>query len=220
MEPGKPQALLEAEFRALEGLFGVRCAGAVRVKTCPTLREFRRAQGGGAATRGTRGRYDPQRREICIVLVRDGDYGPENVLLHEGVHAWLHGAVGPVPWWLSEGLATCFEFAETRGGSIELRTTNAGRLRDLQRLIRAGQCPSVRDTLLRTTASRYPSRDYAVAWGIVHGLLEHDRDALHRIVTEPGEEDPVAVFRRHVLADGQTLEQWETAWRKEMLTPR
>lgn len=164
---------------------------------------------------------------------------------HESVHLFLHEAGGfpvpaaaraaglperlpAVPWWLNEGMATCFEFElSNRGVGAGI---SPGRCMELRALLASGKCPEVRAVLALRPDHVGSSAEYAVAWGIVYGLLfppppvAHG-EALQRLRTylttcrRGFMADPERDFRMLFLdAAGHPVPKLEEAWAAHIVT--
>ena len=136
---------------------------------------------------------------IHLPYIQDLKINPSVTLLHEGVHQFIDQAASfrvpekarnilppvkhrltSIPFWLNEGLATYMESGITMKGRLEIGRVNRKRLIHLQRLIRTGKCPPLKDTLSRAYGERFLADDYAVSWGIVytlrHAVDGHDQE--------------------------------------------
>lgn len=113
---------------------------------------------------------------------------PYRTLLHEGTHQFAHlaagyrapgstGKPGPtprlaIPLWLSEGLATYFEAAFLQPDLLAPGTPDPNRLSELRSALRKGNAPPLEQILKARYGDRFTSLDYAVAWGVVHALMQ------------------------------------------------
>lgn len=190
----------------------------------------------------TTGLYSPvPPAAIHLPYIRERGRHPAGTLLHEGVHQFLDRvmsfSVEPdvrnnlspskqrllgVPLWLNEGLATYMESSFVNEDRLEVGRINSDRLIYLQKLIRTGKVPPVREVLSRRYGEPFSSGDYAAAWGIVYALqhfpqvagtdgkkqlrqyLEACRKAFY--------EKPSVEFQRDFLPDNKPLDDFEKQW--------
>ncbi len=144
----------------------------------------------GLPAHATTGLYSPL-PPAAIHLYCHGRGTPCRTLLHEGLHQVVdQGArfqVPPaaatllsparrqlisIPLWLNEGLAAYMESAISVNGKLEAGRVNSARLKQLKKMIRKKQCPSLTTVLSKTYGDPLTSRDYAVFWGLVY-FLKH-----------------------------------------------
>ncbi len=126
---------------------------------------------------------------------RPGSVGPEilsrpeaaglvSTLVHEATHqmafnAGMHRRLAPVPVWVSEGIATCFETPDLTNdrGWRGIGGVNRPRLEHYLKTHRAG---GLREIVAGDAAFRAAETGldaYARAWALTHFLMTTDRDA-------------------------------------------
>ena len=138
----------------------------------------------------TRGLYAPAHpAAIHLPYIQNKRSYPSGTLLHEGVHQFLDQTMSfnlpsearrylppekhkllSLPLWLNEGLATYMESSIVNENQIDVGRINRGRLKHLQKLIRRGRHPSLREVLSKRYGEPFSADDYAVSWGIVYAL--------------------------------------------------
>jgi len=139
-------------------------------------------------TSSATGLYLPLSPSVVHVACRGEEPGhPYRTLLHEGTHQFAHLAAGyraagkpatvprlAVPLWLNEGLASYFEAAFISPEVLVPGIPDPDRLSELRAALRRGQAPSLNEILTARYGEEFTSLDYAVAWGIVHVLLQEE----------------------------------------------
>jgi hypothetical protein len=155
-------------------------------------------------------------------------------LAHESFHAWLDTFVYPhdkhdVPRWLNEGLAQVFESGQLDGDSLRLDAPDKGRLAALRADLGSGQ-PLPLAQLLTASERQFlgphagvaPQRHYLYAWGLAHFLtFQHNLLGAGKLdaYVAPASAELDAISRFESLT-GQSLAQFEAAWRASMLDIR
>jgi len=160
-------------------------------------------------------------------------------LTHEAWHAYadrrLRGTSRrPLPLWLDEGLAQVFETAPLEAGELRLDAPDPVRLKALQELLAGPDAPPLVD-LLRAGQNQFlvghgggrkaSQQSYLMAWGLAFDLAVLEpllTPASLAAISAPvpaGGEEPSrdAEFERLV---GLPIAEFETAWRRRMLTLR
>jgi hypothetical protein len=134
------------------------------------------------------GLYLPTTPPAIHVACRGQEPGhPSRTLLHEGTHQFAHLAAGyrtagsgkpaqaprlAIPLWLSEGLATYFEAAFVAPDILIPGNVDPNRLSELRTALRKGNAPSLDRILKARYGDDFASLDYAIAWGVVHALMQ------------------------------------------------
>jgi hypothetical protein len=140
----------------------------------------------------TRGFFVNQNGKTSIHLpyVKHEAISPEEVLLHEGAHQFVHAAfdfqlpsayrrffakevstLRSIPIWLDEGIATYMESGEFDGKTLEVGLINKNRLALLQQQIEKGTSVKLKD-LFETPQSRFTADHYAAAWGVLYWFMK------------------------------------------------
>lgn len=193
----------------------------------------------GLSAEITAGLYTPAPpATIHLPYLRILKVHPSATLLHEGVHQFIDQAISfrvpsgvqnilppakhrlmSAPVWLNEGFATYMEGMVTTEGRIEMGRINRNRLVHLQKLIRAGKCPPLKEVLERRYGETFTAKDYAVAWGIVYSLrhaphANDQADRRTRLARYLGAcrgafyTDPDTEFPRDFLPGGEVVEDF------------
>jgi hypothetical protein len=141
----------------------------------------------------------------------------DGTLIHEMVHVFVEVDFPGAPTWLNEGLGSLFEQSGQRDGRI-VGLVN-WRLPGLQRRLRAGTAPSLRELFDTSWLSFYGDESglhYAMARYLLFDLQERgELERFYRKLRDGG--DDAEVLKRIV---GQSLEQFERGWRKRVLALR
>ena len=159
-------------------------------------------------------------------------------LTHEAWHAYANRrlvATGrqPLPLWLDEGLAQVFETAPLEAGELRLDAPDPVRLKALEKLLAGRDAPPLVD-LLRAGQSQFlighaggrkaSQQSYLMAWGLAFHLAVLEpvlTPASLAAICEPvegaDESARVVDFERLV---GMPIAEFDTAWRRRMLTLR
>ena len=239
-------AVLQLERTAFLRLWGVAPARQLSVRVFRSREEMRAALPGLALTKTTGGLSDLASCEILLAYERLAGRHPCSVLLHEGAHQYLaecfdfrvpdrwRSAVAAtnlqsVPWWLHEGLAAYMECATASAYGLRTGDLNRGRWRELRALIRRRRCPSLHAVLAATPLDLNRSPFYAVAWGLVHVLLESGEagpsasDRQHRMLRylrlcRNGfwNSGATAGFARELTVDGALIDGFQRKWHKRV----
>ncbi len=96
-------------------------------------------------------------------------------LRHEGTHALLNEACGPLPLWLDEGLAEYFEVAR------EQRFAGCPHLKETRWRVRLGQVPNLERLESAQDMADMDANDYRDAWAWVHFLLHRTSESRHAL---------------------------------------
>lgn len=90
------------------------------------------------------------------------------VLLHEGTHQFIMLGTGTIPpIWVNEGLATYYESSKFEGTTLKTNLINKGRLWEIQKAIKDGNYPKMRD-FINTPQASYKSLQYAQGWSLIY----------------------------------------------------
>jgi hypothetical protein len=234
--------LVDAEYRYLEESLGRRCAEKVSIRAYATLSEFRSLAGNPSLTSRTRGTFDPGAGEIHMTMTEDATSTPSVILLHEATHFYLHRCFDfpvpaawrkeagydrllSVPWWLQEGMAACMEPSRLQNGRFETGMVNAHRYRELRGLIGTDAFPGLEYVLRKIYAPPLRTEDYAVAWGIVHTLVNHKDPAIRsarlnnlskylKACRKGFFKDPERDFQARFVVDGKLRRDFRAQWSK------
>lgn len=122
---------------------------------------------------------------VHVACFGDEPGHPYRTLLHEGTHQFIHlgagyrepgkPATGPrlaLPLWLSEGLASYYEAAYVTPDLLLPGRADPDRLAQLQSALRQSKVPELEKIMARGYGEPFASLDYAIAWGVVHALMQ------------------------------------------------
>lgn len=161
----------------------------------------------GGTPRSPYGVYDP-----CAGAILVNRSLGDGTLVHEMVHVFVDADFPSAPTWLDEGLGSLFEQPAERDGRI-VGLVN-WRLPGLQRRLRSGTAPSLREVMSTTRASFYGD-DVATHYAVARYLLFYlqEKGALprfYRSLRDDGDDGPTTLAR--IL--GEPLERIEPRWRR------
>ncbi len=137
-----------------------------------------------------------------------------HLLLHEGVHAFTLTLRGlATPTWYTEGIAECLATHRLEEGRFVHtpipRSADAveqlGRIEHLQKLVRHGRAPTLRDVLTAEPSAHRSIEAYAASWAAVAMLSGHPRHAAGFATVERGPLD--AAFTERL----SRIEGWDAA---------
>ncbi|GAG51144.1 unnamed protein product, partial [marine sediment metagenome] len=154
-------------------------------------------------------------------------------LYHEAFHAYLENYVydgqhHDVPRWLNEGLAQVFEDGRLESGTLRIDAPRKSALMRLQGDLQSAERLSLAEVLsaepevflvTHTQKGRASSRHYLYSWGLAYYLTFNKgilaADVLEEYVADS--QRSVAPRKRFEQLVDMPLEDFESAWRKEML---
>lgn len=172
------------------------------------------------------GYYDHKSKVLHVSCKAGNENSLEVSVGHEATHYYLAQVFGPLPLWLSEGLATYMEVGNTLEDGTVYKI-NKPRLKEFNGLLKHGRVPSLVDILTQNPYSSNPSLYYATYWALVFSLMHHpdsdvqeqrrgllldllhDRD--HKLETLNNR-----LIHGLVKDDISTLADWELHWRRQI----
>lgn len=161
------------------------------------------------------GFYMPHERKM-VMNIETG----AGTLAHEMVHPLIEADFPNVPSWFNEGFASLFEQSRYLENGL-LRGMTNWRLQNLQRAIRAKECPSLATTVSTTRDEFYGPRsdlNYAVARYLCYYLQEHDLlQKFYKSFRENFKEDRTGTATLEKVL-GQKLDDFDKQWREWVLT--
>lgn len=237
--------VLDIEREAFGRLFGTTPTRRISVHVLRSRKEMRAARPDVAVTRTTVGLSDLASAEILVAYEKVAGRHPSSIILHEGAHQYLADCfdfsvperwrpalatarLQSVPWWLHEGFAAYMECAKISASGLHTGGVNQGRWGELRTLIRKQRCPPLRNVLAAMPLDLNRSPYYAVAWGLVHVLLEttgeeqaaaERRARLGRYLQrcrDGWDTDGVTELARHTAADAGWAEGFRRQWHRRV----
>jgi len=152
----------------------------IGVKIFATREDFvryRRDTGSGAGE-STVGYYSLKNKELILYHDASDPAETQDTLFHEGTHLFTHLALGDrahdLPPWLLEGIAEYFGPSrfDRAAGELEIGRPAYGRLIEARAVLEANSVSLQRDLIEHSDYGSFGSSRYALAWGLVHMLIE------------------------------------------------
>jgi len=197
----------------------------IGVKVFASEADFKRYQSetGGGVSESAVGYYSLTDKELILYHDPNDPRETLNTLFHEGTHLFMHLTLGEqtryLPHWLSEGVAEYFGTArfDPVERTLEYGLPAYGRLRDAQAALARGSISLRGDLLEVTSYGAFGATRYALAWSLVHMLVEYERGGRHVFrdrfpaylaeAIKPGA-DQVATFEDHFGPLGEVEALW------------
>ena len=160
----------------------------VGIRVFGTRQDFDRysRETGSGVSAGVVGYYRLDVKEIVLYYDPNAPESTLDTLFHEGAHLFSHLALGEgfykLPHWVSEGIAEYFAPSKLDREAKDLRygLPAYDRLRYARRII-ASQRPSLRGDLLGVTDyGSFGAARYALAWSLIHMLIEKPKPGSKR----------------------------------------